>query len=305
MTRCIQIGRIFILVINFLYVVSTSTESSGVLLKQSPPFRPSAQPVHVVVARFREPIDHLSWLSKYPHTIYSRGDGDSVSAFPSLHVVERMENVGREAFIFLDHIVKHFDRLAEVNVFTQAVQNVRTLYTEEDFRGDVNRLAEATKNRTKDGHTDAFSETNDGFVFLVPWCESSMHPLHMKNLRKEFGEEKCKIFTEGYSNLLNFTVENPRFSGTSCFAVTRQVKATLSLIEYDFLTTFNCIFVYLHMQAVHRNPKEYYMRLARTMGKDLNPVEGHFFERAWPQVFHSRCSSERAFHCLLDPKITC
>jgi hypothetical protein len=229
-----------------------------------------------------------------------------------------LENVGREAFIFLDHIVKHFDHLAEVNVFTQAVQNVRTLYTEEDFQSDVQKLAQAAKNRST-----LLSEENDGFVFLVPWCESSLHPLHMKNLRKEFGEEKCKIFTEGYRTLLNFTVENPRFSGTSCFAVTRQVNPFLSVhppynIQYvcnaNILSSSSSCFVFynisnpiqpFHSQAIQRNPKEYYMHLARTIGQEMNPVEGHFFERAWPQVFHSRCSSEKTFHCLLNSKTKC
>lgn len=210
-------GSVFMF-IYLLYVV-TSAE-----IEQQ---RSTYRPIHVVVARFREPIGHLAWLSKFPHTIYSRGGGEisPMSSASPLHIVERLENVGREAFIFLDHIVKHFDHLAEVNVFTQAVQNVRTLYTEEDFQSDVQKLAQSAKNRST-----LLSEENDGFVFLVPWCESSLHPVHMKNLRREFGEEKCKIFTEGYRTLLNFTVENPRFSGTSCFAVTRQVSPFLSIL---------------------------------------------------------------------------
>ena len=238
-----------------------------------PGFRPNDQYVHVVVARFHEPIDHLNWLIKYPHTIYNRGE----PAATSLRVVDCLENVGREAFIFFQHIVRHYDHLAEVNVFTQAVQNVKTLYTEEDLRDDVKRFAMAARNKTKD--SQILSELNDGFVFLVPFCESSLNVLHMKNLKKEYGEEKCKIFSEGYEKLLNFTVANPRFSGTSCFAVTRE--------------------------AILRNSKDYYIRLARTLGSEINPIEGHFFERAWPQVFHSQCSSHQNFHCLLDSKLNC
>jgi len=232
------------------------------------------QIVHVTVARFQESIDHLEWLARFPHTIYNRGDYCSKN---SLHIVDCVENVGREAFLFLQHIVKNYDRLARINIFTQAVQNVRTLYTEEDFRNDVIRLALDAKNNSND--STILSLSNDGFVFLVPWCASSRHPQHMKGLQKQYGEEKCKIFTEGYHALLNFTVENPRFSGTSCFAVTKE--------------------------AIYRNPKDYYIRLARTLGSDINPVEGHFFERAWPQVFHSTCSSSQEFHCLLDSKMSC
>lgn len=216
--------------------------------------------IHVVIARFEENIDHLSWLQRIPHTIFNRGD----DVIGPLHVVERLENVGRESFLYLSYIAHNYHRLANVTVFSQASQAVKTIYNDGDFRKDVEDLALGRV--FLPAHTD-------GFAFCIPTYTSVFNAQHLADLTARYGEERAKIFHEGYQTLLHFTVDNPRFSGTGCFFVTRDV--------------------------ILRNSRSYYVKLARLLGRENNPVEGHFFERAWPEVFHSNCSSGKDFRCLV------
>lgn len=220
----------------------------------------SSPKVHVVIARFAEDISHLLWLSAFPHTIYNRGDDVHNT---SLKIVTRLENVGRESFLYLSHIVQHYHRLPETLVFSQAVQSVRHIYNDDDFRKDVEDFAIGKL---------SFSASNDGFAFCLPGCSSARDPRHIDDLFKRY--QTREIFDSGYERLLNFSVANPRFSGTGSF--------------------------FVHKSAILRNPREYYVRLARVLGRENDPVQGHFFERAWPEVFHSNCSGSPRFSCLFD-----
>lgn len=225
----------------------------------------NAERIHVVISRYQERVDDLDWLTKWPHTIYNRGDlYDS-----NLTTVISLENVGRESFIYLSHIVKNYHQLAEINVFSQVTQSIPR-YTTESFRKDVEGLAKGTK---------SFHPENDGFAFCIPLCKSSLDRKQMTELEKRFGREESQILKTGYKDYLNFTSPNPRFSATGCFFVTREV--------------------------ILRNSQQYYINLARLVGSESNPVAGHFLERAWPEVFHSGCSSQKRFNCLLDLNKTC
>lgn len=223
--------------------------------------------VHVVIARYKENVDHLKWLENFPHTIYNRGD--DLSSTP-LHIVDCLENVGRESFIYLSHIVKHYHHLPNITIFSQAVQSVKHLYNEGDFQADVEVLSTKRK---------YLSPENDGFAFCIPVCATARHAQQMKDFAKKYGEKKAKIFEDGYQDIFHFPIDNPRYSGTGCFFVTRE--------------------------AIHRNPRQYYIEIARLMQSDNDPIEGHFLERAWPEVFHSTCSAGERFHCLFQSKTSC
>jgi hypothetical protein len=123
----------------------------------------------------------------------------------------------------------------------------------------------------------------------------SGHTLHKKNDGFAFVGEDCmdmsyRPFVEGYEDYgtkledalshiekvlgPKYLVPNPRFVPTGFFAVTKE--------------------------AIHRNPRSFYRDLARKLGSYNNPFEGHFLERAWPEVFLSKCSATEEFHCILS-----
>ena len=81
----------------------------------------SSSKVQVILARYSEQLDHLDWLTKYTHTIYNRGKDIEVPF--KLNEVKVYTNFGKESFIYLDHIIEHYDNLAEIMVFSQASQD--------------------------------------------------------------------------------------------------------------------------------------------------------------------------------------
>lgn len=70
--------------------------------------------VDIVVARFDENIEWLKDLSKYNVLIY-----DKHPTKPVATACERLPNVGREGHTYLHHILKNYERLADITVFLQ------------------------------------------------------------------------------------------------------------------------------------------------------------------------------------------
>lgn len=199
--------------------------------------------IFVVVSRFNEPAN-LSWLSHLSHTIYNRGD-EILGG--SLHSVDVLDNVGRESFIYLKHIVDNYHSLADLNVFTQAGQTWGN-YSDSTFKFDVLRLASG---RVK------LPPQNEGFAFLSSSAypvEFGLHGITFRNgiphepltdavferfpdlpLTVPSVRERIKLLITNV--FLGPYIEFPRFSPTGTFVVTRE--------------------------AVRRRTIDYYRRLAR------------------------------------------
>jgi len=204
--------------------------------------------IFVVVARYNENIDHLGWLANISHIVYNRGS--EIRGKPNLKTISRYENVGRESFLYLDHIINHYDNLPDLIVFTQAAHRETEVY---NF---TNSHFEATILGLKDGSVQ-LHPLSDGFAYLLPICYNF-----------EFGVKTWGFRRDNFfKKLLNFEVAFPRFGPTGCFAVKRE--------------------------TILRNSKEYFSRLIRSINSENSPRVGHFIERAWPEVFHSNCSSSQ------------
>lgn len=220
--------------------------------------------IHVIIARYNEDVSHLHWLTRIPHTIYNRGEPIS----DDFNVVDCLENLGRESFLYLKHIANHYYSLPEFLIFSQAQQSVFA-YNNTAFQNSVEDIYT--------GRAQLAPE-NDGFAFLIPVCGSSRAKHDVKALRAIYGRFADSLLADGYKTILNFPVDNPRYSGTGCFVVNRE--------------------------TIWRNTKQFYVGLGRNM-TNSNPMMGHFLERAWPAVFRSNCTSGKDFHCLLGSNITC
>lgn len=113
---------------------------------------------------------------------------------------------------------------------------------------------------------------NDGFAFVGEGC------MDMTDHEFIFGyEDYGTRLEDAYEHIEKVLgpkhlVKNPRFVPTGFFAVTRE--------------------------CIHRNPRSFYRDLARKLGSTNNPFEGHFLERAWPEVFLSKCSATEKFTCI-------
>jgi hypothetical protein len=114
-------------------------------------------------------------------------------------------------------------------------------------------------------------QINDGFAFIGEGCMDMTYHEFVFGY-EDYGtklEEARKHIVEVLGS--KHLVPNPRFVPTGFFAVTKE--------------------------AIHRNSRNWYRDLARRLGSTNNPFEGHFLERAWPEVFLSQCSAGEEFHC--------
>ena len=66
---------------------------------------PNRTDIMIIISRYEEPVDHLSWLKDYPHIIYNRGPAivttsnddnkniSNVDPLSSLRAVDVLDNV--------------------------------------------------------------------------------------------------------------------------------------------------------------------------------------------------------------------
>ena len=226
-------------------------------------------PLHVVLSAYDEDLGGVTPIfmnNNFSYTLYRRSDKDSE---PMKQKIE-FENVGRESYVYLKHIIEHYHHLAERIVFTQA----HTLCVEKYAEDLINLNKGVLK----------LSPENDGFAFLMyTACQIGSSGYVGNGSAQIFYDIQVPVgfngptmkFSDIYKNLLKVdpVPENPRFIPTGCFVVTRE--------------------------AIHRQPREYYIKLIRTLNYENNPKIGFLFERAWPSVFHSSCTSGKKFQCVL------
>ncbi|GAB7021636.1 DUF3431 domain-containing protein [Salidesulfovibrio brasiliensis] len=67
--------------------------------------------VHLIIARYREDVEWVDALG-YPATVYDKSGDPLPGTVP-------LPNIGREAHTYLTHIIRHYDELADLNVFLQ------------------------------------------------------------------------------------------------------------------------------------------------------------------------------------------
>ena len=220
--------------------------------------------VRVVVSRFAESINDLTWLKNYTHTIYSRSEWEDSHG---LHIVPLYENVGREGFIYLSHILHHYHKLEPVVVFSQADMAI----SEEAILKDA--VDELIVNIT--------AIDDYGFLYIYPWCmtsyaynyeymESLFDRFNLSHIRGNITLSKERQFDLEFLNLAwqlyGIKIDHdPTFTPTGTIAVKRDL--------------------------IHQHPISYYARLARLIGNESRAALGYFYERTWSYLFNSTCSS--------------
>jgi hypothetical protein len=70
-----------------------------------------AETVQVIIARYREDIAWAESLG-YNYIVYDKGGNNDPTA-------RNLTNIGREGHTYLTHIVREYDRLADMNIFLQ------------------------------------------------------------------------------------------------------------------------------------------------------------------------------------------
>jgi hypothetical protein len=206
--------------------------------------------IQYVVARYNEPID---WLQSNDHDVIIYNKGDKIDF---KNVVE-LPNVGREAHTYLYHVIKNYDRLSEITMFTQAK------VSDHRCTENLNEL------------TDRFINNTSEFSF------SSLYETY------RLGQSKCvdpKFNIYERDNLVLSHSISPDLIDKVTFG---------EWFEYNFMIKYpttlhifsNAIFAVSRAKILSR-PKIFYEKLLVQLSTENAPIEAHFLERSWFYVFN-------------------
>jgi hypothetical protein len=201
----------------------------------------------IVVARYHENIDWLK--SEMPNCIlYNKGK--------PLHLENeiRIPNVGRESETYLQYILANYNQLPDVVVFTQA-------RISDHVGGDVNYLLNLK--------TQAFEKSNSQNCWMhhdVGKCNCFDKAWNIRGggyyyLHENYKNDQRMPFFEWFKQNIRNDYPNPIWIyPNGIFAVTKE--------------------------RILSNPIEYYEKLLLEVNHQVNPAEGHFFERSWYYIFN-------------------
>eukprot|EP00600_Ochromonadales_sp_CCMP1393_P006115 CAMPEP_0174954494 /NCGR_PEP_ID=MMETSP0004_2-20121128/454_1 /TAXON_ID=420556 /ORGANISM="Ochromonas sp., Strain CCMP1393" /LENGTH=287 /DNA_ID=CAMNT_0016202311 /DNA_START=439 /DNA_END=1302 /DNA_ORIENTATION=- len=250
----------------------------------------------MVVPRYLEMESRLLWMAKFNHTIYNRGRPISKHSEHGLNIVSMDNNVGRESYVFLHHIIENYDHLENVLVFCQA--------HEQALENQMHDLVYAKKD------FQLFEDGSKAFAFIRSDClpiefglglqvekERGIRTVMSKtrgidgNLFQRYPDKHLKqtSSTRFFRNVLEYLFDYPipdqkivelrnKFGGfqyvpKGCFAVTRE--------------------------AIWSRSIDFYRKIIKYVSHSSNPAEGYLFERAWPFVFNVSCAVSDPFSCQL------
>jgi hypothetical protein len=96
----------------------------------------------VVVSRFEEPSDTMTYLKQIPHLIYSRGMKSDIDLSLNITSIHDENNQGRESSVYLKYIIDHYETSPQVIIFSQAdpVHTFDVHYSQQFREADILQL---------------------------------------------------------------------------------------------------------------------------------------------------------------------
>lgn len=228
---------------------------------------PSSARVGVVVPVCKE--RDVSWINSLPceqFNIYVHqkdcGAYDALPLQPRACVhVERTDNRGREALVYVDHIRRQYSTLEEMTWFLQN-EGPRAASDLLSFRRVEDRF-----------RTTNLSRPTVGFMPLREHtcCETYPDDVHNRDWHRRGGALLCHLFSS--------------LTGRPCAHWTTNLRA-------QFVVS---------ARRIRTHPRTLYDGFATLLRSELNPVShtAHVFERLWPVLFGCWAPASRAGHTLL------
>ena len=214
---------------------------------------------HIVLCRYDEDVACLQpWLN-HPNCqvfVYDRGPTPWRDLPAGVtHVI--CDNLGREGFVYLEHIVRHYDELADITLFSQC-----------DARdapdSPVSLLLRARR------FVARCHNVGQGFLLATRSCEGEQQGLGYISFptnSRWWRAWREGSMTGAAMSLAEFYV---RFVGPQLPPVNRCVTTLTG--------TFSA-----GRDTIRGHPVEYYARLQQTL-RAPNPEYGHYVERLWAHI---------------------
>ena len=203
----------------------------------------------IVVARYNEDI---YWFRHEMDNCIIYNKGEHLNCKNEI----LLSNVGREAHTYLWHIIQNYDKIADVTVFTQAKISDHGNYKEDH----INHLMDLRYDAWRNGKSKAgeyFHEPGHPQTCADPDWNYINGEYFLKN---NYSKNQPRLFIQWFKSYIQRDYPNPlKWYGNSIFAVKKEF--------------------------ILRKPKSYYEVLLKQVDHNINPAEGHFFERSWYYIF--------------------
>jgi hypothetical protein len=211
----------------------------------------------IIVARYNE---NINWLSSEMSNCIIYNKGDKLDIENEIF----LENVGRESDTYLHYIITNYYNLPDVVVFTQA--NIADHKGSNDINYLINIKNEAlvnSKSRNFMIHYDIGQN--------IYWDHNWNSKTHTCWSEFAYKNNKQITFLEWFITNIDLNYPNP-------------------IYIYQ-----NAIFA-VKKENIINKPIEYYKKLILEVKYHNNPIEAHFFERAWYYVFDTPISVHTTNH---------
>lgn len=171
-----------------------------------------------------------------------------------------LSNTGREAHTYLFHIISNWNNLAEYTIFSQG--NVL------DHLKDVNRF--------KTCYTSVYDLMVSNICCIKPserdkYFTNDGHILHHGKWKTESIRRSRYTFKDWLHNIVKYDLKD----------------------DAPIHVTWHSIFA-VNVALIKSKPIEYYVNLIQSLD-DINPEEGHYFERAWFYIFNMSSINIKSF----------
>ena len=215
-------------------------------------------PVEMVISRYNESMD---WLKddpfhRYSYIVYNKGTNRDYYVSDKMIKELELDNVGRESHTYLYHIIHHWDDLADITVFLPGSMELEHKYA----RG-VQLLESVKKEKTSKimciKAEPSLYESNKDFT-LDKYLSSNTNNKTV-NTDDNVYLSSIRPFSLWYEHLFGKPNNHQCFSMNSIMAITRE--------------------------DIHKKGIDHYKSLIEHINQHHNQETGHYFERAWPEVF--------------------
>lgn len=191
--------------------------------------------------------ENLDWLSPMSHIckVYNKGD-DSIANSINL------PNVGRESHTYLHHIIENYDSLSEITLFIQG-----RITDHHTYRNDIEFINQLISDAVIYGYSQNAHMHNVGFLGAYSYLKMANKWKNLKDSGQTFGEWMTDVMKLG----------NREYD------------------KYKMLKWYRNGIFSLSKERIHAYPKSFYENLLKYVDNHVDPETGHYFERAWYEIF--------------------
>jgi len=209
----------------------------------------------IVVARYNEKLEWLNEdpFNKYPIICYNSGDNNNFYKTNNMQITQ-IDNIGKEAYVYLYHIVNNYDKLADITIFLPGSTN-----TVHKINNAKHLIYETEKYNNTVFISSIFEDVQQNLYDfkLDSWCSTSD--------QNKIKNNECKL---NLANIRPFGLWYDRFF--------KNVKT--KYVNYFGLLS-------IKKKHIIQKPKEFYEQLLNEF-KHPNDEVAHYFERSWEAIFY-------------------